>query len=332
MRVLALYLKEDIERTINGKKRIVKCMPGTDRAICKALKEKGHEVTKKAYDPEKSLKLEKKYDVIFNMCDGLEDDVDFIEFKVLKDIEKTGIPFTGNSFKTIKLCNDKRSIKKALVKNNILTPNYQEFKSSRQKLRKDLKFPLIVKPVCADAAVGIYSDSVVHNEKDLKKKVRRVLKVHEQPAALVEEYIEGRDLIIPVMGKEKLTVLDPSELKYLRSFKSKPKILSYAAKWHKKKSAYKDSITLTKNIEKRFSKSLLKKIKSTAANVYRATGCSGYATVDARVDEKENVFVIEINPNCWIGPASDTAITLKKNKGWKYSQLIDKLVKIALKK
>ena len=329
MRILALYLKEYIEKRVNGKKQVVACMPGSDRSVCKALETKGHKITRMPYDPENTLKVDKKYDVIFNMCDGLEDDNNFVEFKVLKDLEKTGIPFTGNTLKTVKLCNDKRNIKKALVKNNISTANFQIFKSHNQKLRSDLRFPLIVKPVCADAAVGIYADSVVKNEKDLREKIKRVLKAHKQPAALVEEYIDGRDLIIPVLGKKKITVLDPTELHYMRSFKNRPKILSYGAKWHKKKSIYKDCITFKKNVNKRFSKADLKKIRSTAAAVYKATGCSGYATVDARLDKKGNVFVIEINPNCWIGPKCDTAMSFKVMKGIDYPGMIDKIVRIA---
>ncbi|MBW3002090.1 ATP-grasp domain-containing protein [Candidatus Woesearchaeota archaeon] len=304
-------------------------MPGTDRSICQALELKGHKVTRLPYTPGKSIKLDKKYDVIFNLCDGLEDDLDFVEFQVLKDIEKTRIPFTGNSLNTIRLCNDKRKIKQVLLKKNILTPNFQVFKSDKQKLRSDMKFPLIIKPVCADAAVGIYADSVVNTEKQLRQRVKRVLVRHKQPAALVSEYIAGRDLTIPVMGNKKIKVLDPTELKYIRSFKNKPNILSYAAKWHKGRPVYKDSITLVKNAKKRFSKEEMKKIKFAAKATYAAVGCSGYATVDARLDEKGNVYVIEINPNCWIGPKSDTALTLQKNYNVDYPGMIDKIVKIA---
>jgi D-alanine-D-alanine ligase len=284
------------------------------------------------YVPGEPLRLDKKYDVVFNLCDGLEDDLDFVEFQVLRDIEKTSIPFTGNSLRTVKLCNDKRKIKQVLVKKGILTPNFQVFKSAEQKLRSDMKFPLIVKPVCADAAVGIYADSVVNNEKQLRQRVKRVLVRHNQPAALVSEYIEGRDLTIPVLGKKKVIVLDPTELKYLRSFRNKPNILSYAAKWHKGRPVYKDSITLVKNARNRFSKEELEKIKSVADATYRAVGCSGYATVDARLDKDGTVFVIEINPNCWIGPRSDTALSLKKNYGIGYPEMIDKIVRIAREK
>lgn len=332
MRVLALYLKEYVERKIRGRKHVVARMPATDSAICRALRLKGHKVSKLAYAPGDLFKLDKKYDVIFNLCDGLEDDIDFVEFKALKDIEKTRIPFTGNSLRAVKLCNDKRKIKQVLVKNRILTPNFQVFKSAEQKLRSDMKFPLIVKPVCADAAVGIYADSVVSNEKQLRQRIKRVLVRHKQPAALVSEYIEGRDLTIPVIGHKKVTVLDPTELKYLRSFKNKPNILSYAAKWHKGRPVYKDSITLVKNAKKRFSNEEMKNIKSVAAATYQAVGCSGYATVDARLDNAGNVFVIEINPNCWIGPRSDTALTLQKNYGIDYPGMIDKIVKIAIEK
>jgi len=330
MQILALYLKEYIEKRVNKKKQVIATMPGTDRSICKALELKGNKITRMPYDPEKSLKLDQEYDVIFNLCDGLEDDNNFVEFSALTAIEKTRIPFTGNNLKTIRLCNDKRNIKKTLVKNNIPTANFQIFKKPNQKLRSDMKFPLIVKPVCADAAVGIYADSVVKNEKDLKQKIKRVLKTHQQPAALVEEYIEGRDLIIPVMGKKKIKVLDPTELRYMRSYEKRPKILSYGAKWDKGKPIYKDCITLVKNPKKRFSKKDRKLINTIAKKVYKAVGCSGYATIDARLDKNGNIYVIEINPNCWIGPKSDTALTLEKNKNMTYPQMIDKIVKIAL--
>lgn len=331
MRVLALFLKEEVERTVKGKKRIVKCMPGTDRAICKALEQKGHSVTRMPYSPEKGLDVDKgDYDVVFNLCDGLEGDNGFVEFKALRDIERTGIPFTGNSLHTVRLCNDKRNIKHALVRAGIRTPNYQVLKSAGQKLRSDMRFPLIVKPVCADAAVGIYEDSVVYDVKNLRRCVKRVLVEHEQSAALVSEYIAGRDLVIPVLGKKKIEVLYPSELKYMRSFENKPKILSYGAKWHEGKPIYKDCITLIKNPEKRFTKDELALISSTARRVYRAVGCFGYATVDARLDKKGDVFVIEVNPNCWIGPKSDTALCLKKNYGLCFADMVDRIVKISL--
>ncbi|MBW3017652.1 ATP-grasp domain-containing protein, partial [Candidatus Woesearchaeota archaeon] len=238
----------------------------------------------------------------------------------------------GNNLSTIKLCNDKRKIKEVLVKNNILTPAYQVFKSPDEKLDPSVKFPVIVKPVCADAAVGIYADSVVHNDHDLKDRVRRVLEVHEQPAALVSEYIEGRDLTIPVMGNKNVKVLYPTELKYIRSYKNRPNILSYAAKWAKGKSIYKDCITFTKNPEKRFSRAELDLIDSVARKVYHAVGCTGYATVDARLDKDGNLFVIEINPNCWIGPKSDTALTLNVNYKIDFPGMIDKIVRIALER
>ena len=200
-----------------------------------------------------------------------------------------------------------------------------------EKIKKNLKFPLIVKPVCADAAVGIYADSVVKNEKQLSHNIKRVLERHEQPAAIVSEYIEGRDLTIPVLGKKKITVLYPTELNYIRSYKKRFHILSYSAKWAKKKPIYKDCIMLAKNAKKRFSRKDLALIQSTAKKVYKITGCTGYATVDARLRDGK-LHVIEINPNCWIGRGSDMAVTLKKNYGVDYKGFIDKIVRIGREK
>jgi len=330
MRILALYLKEEIETRINGRKKLIERIPASDLQVCKALEELGYFVEKMPYDSKKGLKLNKSYDLIFNLCDGLENDPEFIEFKVLKDIEKTGIPFTGNKLKAVMLCNDKRKIKKVLVRNGILTPRYQVFTSTKQMLSTFLKFPLMVKPACADGAVGIYADSVAHNEDSLKKNIKRIIEYHEQPA-LVEEYIDGRDLITPVIGKSELTVLNPAETRYLRSYKHRPKILSHSAKWDSGKPIYKDCITLVKNAEKRFTGQELKSIKSTAARVYKAMGCDGYATVDARLDKNGNLYIIEINPNCWIGKNSDTALAFKAD-GLDYNMLIARIIKTAMNK
>ncbi|MEM4263624.1 MAG: ATP-grasp domain-containing protein [Candidatus Woesearchaeota archaeon] len=330
MRILALYLKEEIKIKRKGREKFIERIPASDLQVCNALEELGYFVEKMPYDPEKGLRLNKRYDLIFNLCDGLEGDNNFIEFKVLKDIEKTRIPFTGNNLRTVMLCNDKRKIKKVLVKNRILTPKYQVFTSVKQKLNHSLKFPLMVKPVCADGAVGIYADSVVHDENSLRKNIKRVIERHNQPA-LVEEYINGRDLIIPVVGKNKIFVLNPAETKYLRSYNHRPKILSHSAKWDSGKQIYKDCITLVKNAEKRFTEHELKLIKSIAARVYKVMGCDGYATVDARLNKNGNLYVIEINPNCWIGKNSETALAFKA-KGIDYAGFISRIVKIAIEK
>jgi D-alanine-D-alanine ligase len=99
----------------------------------------------------------------------------------------------------------------------------------------------------------------------LRKNIKRIIEYHEQPA-LVEEYIEGRDLVIPVLGKKKITVLNPAETCYLRSYEHRPKILCHAAKWDSGKPIYKDCITLVKNAEKRFTKQEINCSKSIPSN------------------------------------------------------------------
>jgi len=301
MRVLALYLKEFEYKKVSGKYVRVDNISSTDRQVISAVQSLGHDVSTMEYDKSAVKSIKGKFDLILNLCDGLENDNDFQEISILKNIEKTCMPYTGNSSGVIASCCNKGVIKRTLLKNRVLTSQFQIVKSINQKV--NLAFPLIVKPSCTDGGVGISNKSVVYNPVQLKKQLKKCIKENSQPA-LVEEFIKGREFCVPVLGSR---VLPPVEIVFDKS-KSKgwPGILTYDAKWDKSSKSYKGSHVCVRNkISKDFSLELWNSIESAALGAFKAMKCSAYASVDIRVDENNRVFVIEINPNCWIGKSSD---------------------------
>lgn len=311
MKVLALYLPEET----GGKKEIAV----DDLIICFSAAEAGHDVVVKPYHA-RTLEQAKDFDVVLNLCDGFEQDNNFVEIRIAKHLEKHKLKFTGNHSETFKLCNNKAKTKKLLEQKNIPTPPFAVLSKVPKTLPDNLSFPVIVKPVKTDAAIGIHSDSVAYNIEQLKKNVKRVLKKHEQ-SALVEKYLEGPEYCVPVIGNKKPKALWPVRIKYRKKYYSaSPKILSYAAKWEKGKEFW--------GLRSRPSKKPMPKVQRLAEKTYKALGIRGYGTVDVRADLEGNLYVLEANPNCWIGPGSDTAKSAKA-MGLTHPKLINKILLLA---
>ncbi|MBW2968706.1 ATP-grasp domain-containing protein [Candidatus Woesearchaeota archaeon] len=329
MNILALYLKEVHYKKLGNKEVEVKKINFTDKRIVRTLRSLGHNVDWMEYEKNKLKSVKGKYDLVFNLADGLENDNDFQEINILKNIEKLKIPFTGNSSRAIKDCYDKSNIKRRLLKKGVKTPKFQVIKKKNQKIKASLNFPLMIKPLFTDGGVGIDDSSVVYNEKKCKKQINKCLKENNQPV-LVEEYVDGRDFCVPVIGEK---AFPPVECTFSeRVFKNRPKIMTYDVKWagEKNKDYHYTYFILRDKINRNYSKELSKKILSSAEKAFKIMGCSAYATVDIRVDKNNNIFVIEVNPNCWIDKYSDS-FKSAKSRGYSYPKFIEKIMKLSKK-
>lgn len=330
MRVLALYIKEIDYKKVGKKKVEVKKTNFTDKRIISVLRSLGHEVVPMEYDKSRLASVKGQFDLIFNLADGLENDNDFQEIPILKNIEKLKIPYTGNSSKAIKDCYDKSNIKRNLVKKGVRTPVFQVFKDYNQQLRGSLRFPLIIKPLFTDGGVGINDSSVVYDKKQFKKQLKKCISENKQPA-LAEEYVEGRDFCVPVLGG---MALPPVECTFSKTFfKNRPKIMTYDVKWagESHPDYHYTYFVLRDKVNRKFPESLNRAVKSAAEKTFKVMGCTAYATVDIRVNDKGEIFVIEINPNCWIDKYSDSA-KAAKSVGISYHEFINRIIKLSKKK
>jgi len=283
-----------------------------------------HEVTAVRVSLELLRKLkENSFDLVFNLCEGIDGFVGG-EALIPAYLDILRLPYTGSDSLTLGLCLDKLKTKFLLIANHIHTPRYQTFSSISQKRRSTLRFPLIVKPVREDASVGITVDSVVTSEHDLLNQVEFILKNYHQPA-LVEEYIDGRELNLAIIGNGAgAQVLPVSEILFSLP-QGCPKIVSYEAKWVVESDGYQKTrgvcpADLDSELEIRMRRIALK--------AYRLLGCRDYARVDFRL-KGERPYLLEVNPNPGINLDSGF-VRSAGTAGMSYEVLIRRILSEAL--
>ncbi|MBU2637782.1 MAG: ATP-grasp domain-containing protein [Nanoarchaeota archaeon] len=294
-----------------------------DKGIISEMKKSGHEITAMIYDKGKDINVS-DYDLVFNLCDGFDDMRD--EVIIPEMAKKANVPCTGNTAETILTSLSKLNIKNLLLKNNIPTPEFQVFETGEEELKMSLETPVIVKPEYGHASEGIEVDNVVFNEEDMRKMIKQVME-ENKCKALVERFIPSREFCIPMLGNSEPEALPMLEIDFPENLKEgKPKMLSYKAKWSKNSNLYKNTDSF---VAAKVDEELKKKIENAATGAFKALGCRGYATADVRVDENNNVYVIDVNPNCYIAGESDF-VKAAAVRGMDHSQLLVKMMELAL--
>lgn len=334
MRIAFIFNIRHSKPSLKNKKAIEEAefdSPETIRGIAKALKKLGHKVflieaNENAYLKLKRLK--KKIDFAFNIAEGYGIDR---EAQIPAILEMLKIPYLGSKPLTQAICLNKAKTKEILSFHKIPTPNFQVFETGNEKLRKDLKFPLIVKPNCEGSSKGIFQNSVVKNEKELRKKVKEVIKNLKQPA-LVEEFLEGREFTISLIGNNPVEVLPPVELNFSQLPKNFYPMDSYEVKWliDNPKSKIKTVICPAK-IEKK----LWEKIKDICLRTKKALEILDWCRIDLRLDKKGIPNILEVNqiPGIIPDPKENSRFPLAaRAAGYSYEEMLEKLIKTALKR
>lgn len=231
--------------------------------------------------------------VIFNLCEGAFG-VSAFEMHVAALLELCGARYTGSGPLTLGLALDKSLTKGILQSRGIMTPVHRVMDEPPARLDSQLKFPLIVKPVKEDASIGIDSGAVVNDVAGLKARVEFITSTFGQ-GALVEEYIDGREFNIAVLGNGKeARTLPPSEIEFVDFPKGAPRICCYEAKWVEESPFYKKTVPVC---PADVPAALSGELASVALRAYRAMGCRDYARVDLRLGKDNRINVIEVNPN-----------------------------------
>ena len=273
---------------------------------------------------------ENRPDIIFNLCESVDGDPTQ-EMNIAGLFELFKIPYTGSRAFSLGLALNKPLVKSLLSQNGIPTAKHFVTSSSANIHLNGHMFPMIVKPSREDASIGITNESVVSNEADLKRRIEYVLDEFKQPA-LVEEFIDGREINVSVVGNDKLITFPISEIDFTGLPDDYPKIISYNSKWMYKTVEFANTkaVCPAQNLTKQEETTIIE----TAKKVYRLLGAADYARVDMRV--KNGIpYVLELNPNPDIASdvPEDTGFTRSaKAHGWEYSYLIQQIIGFALKR
>jgi D-alanine-D-alanine ligase len=188
-----------------------------------------------------------------------------------------------------------------------------------------VRFPVIVKPVHEDGSLGVNSDSVCHDTARLARQVEYVHAVYKQDA-LVEEYLEGREFNVSIVGDRTPEVLAISEIDFGEMPEGEPRIVSYRAKWDEESRVYGGTrpicpAPLSRRIERR--------IQDVALRSYRIMNCRDYARIDLRTDSRGTPYVLEVNPNPDISPRAGFARAARA-AGLTYTDMILRICQAAM--
>ncbi len=285
----------------------------------------------------KSLNVNDNLDVLLNALQEYKPDVVFnfveifhgqpkLEMNVAGLFDLYGVPYTGAPPIALATCQNKLLAKKILIANGIQTPAFEIFPVVKTlKVTHNLNYPLIVKPLFEDASVGIENASVVHDLASLRKRIKHVHNEFKQPA-LVEEFIEGRELNVSVLGDKETVVLPISEIDFSTMPDHLENIVSYQAKWDSLHEAYHKTIPIC---PAKLPKKLLAKIEKIALKAFSVLHLRDYARVDMRLRADGEVFVLEANPNPDLSEGAGFMRSAEA-AGYPYEKALDKLIQLAL--
>jgi D-alanine-D-alanine ligase len=263
--------------------------------------------------------------IVFNLMEAFAGVTTFDQ-NVVSYLELLGLPYTGCNPRGLILARDKALSKTLLAYHRIRVPEFTVVRPGRRvALPKRLTFPLIVKSLFFEASTGISQASVVENHELL---ARRVTFIHEKlgTAAIVEQFIDGRELYVGVIGNERLDVLPPWEMSFAQMADNRWKIATERVKWstqyQKKHGIMTDRA--------RLDVATIERMQRIAKRAYRALDLSGYARIDVRMDEEERIYVLEANPNPNMAYGEDFSESAEAH-GVSYERLLDRLIALGLR-
>ncbi len=264
-------------------------------------------------------------DLVFNLIESYAGD-DTKEMHVGAFLDLLEIPYTGAGPHAVTLAQDKSIAKKMFAFHGIQSPYFATSYRGAIDHAHDISFPLIVKPTSEDGSIGIDAAAVVTSVKELMERVHYIQTEFDSPA-LIEEYIEGREIYAAILGNyENARALPLVELDLSKLPEGMAKIASMDVKFMKDTDAYK----LTKSaIAEGLDEETEAKLTETALKAYRAVKLRDYGRIDMRLSSKGEVYVIEANPNPWLSSGQEFAMAAKKS-GLSYTQMIGEIVDLAM--
>lgn len=265
-------------------------------------------------------------DVIFNLVEVFNDKT-YLEKNMAAVLEMLDIPYTGASSDNIFICNNKGLNKKLLSFHRIKTPRFYIFyRKLGVKLPRKLKLPFIIKPLAEEASRGISLASIVESEEAFFERVKFI---HDNMNmdAIVEEFIEGREIYVSVMGHKRLQIFSPREMNF-GELPEDARVATYKAKWDDQ---YREKWGIKSVFVNKMDDALEREIMDVCKRTYRALNIHSYIRFDMRISPEGKAYIIEANTNPCIARIDEFAQSASKD-GISYNQLIKKIVQLAFVK
>ena len=302
----------------------------TEYDVASTLRAMGHEVQVLGVHDDlgeiRRIATEWKPHIAFNLLEGF-DDITIFDMNVVSFLELLKMPYTGCNSRGLLLARDKSLSKKLLAYHRIAVPEFEVFRAGRPIRRpKRLPFPLIVKSLTQEASIGISQASVVDSDEKLKE---RVTFIHESigTAALVEQYIDGRELYVGILGNQSLQALPVWELFFTNMPADAKRIATDRVKWSVK---YQKKYGIGSGPAKDLPEADCEKIQHLCKRTFRALELSGFARIDLRLDETGKAWVLEANANPQIAKGEDFVDSAAK-VGLSYETVLQRILNLGMR-
>ncbi len=262
-------------------------------------------------------------EVVFNIAEGSNKRAREAQVPAICDL--LGIEHTGSDATCLAITLDKAITKKLLSQDGVLTPAYRLYQGGKG-VEPGLHFPVIVKPNHEGTSKGIGGKSVVSSQAELEQVAQELWKTYHEPV-LCEEYIEGRELTVGVLGNTTLRLLGPMEIVFLSDAGKYP-VYSFEAK----------NLPITQNnifkldCPAVLGKEMDRKIAAFARKVFRSLGCRDVARIDFKIDAKGGIYFLEINPLPGLTPSFSDLVVMAERSGMEFEGLITRILTPALQR
>jgi D-alanine-D-alanine ligase len=297
-------------------------MDVTVNAIETALQEKGHRVTliPAGLDLLQRLSAMHDLDIIFNVSTGITKKSQ--QAHVVAMLEMMDIPFVGSGLSAHILGLHKQITKRLFITEGIPTPRFQVFYTGDEPFDAALRFPLIIKPEHEGSSIGITKDSVVHDEAALRKQVKQLIQNYQQ-AALVEEFIKGREFTMGILGNHDPELFPIEEIIFDHRDTENLGAMTLDIKTR-------DAIIPKAPAD--LDETIAEKMRDYAVKAFRVLGCRDFARLDIRLDESGTPYFLEVNTLPGMQPDYSEFPRMSVAAGYSYPDLVEKLIKTALQR
>ena len=263
-------------------------------------------------------------DLVFNLAESFAG-VDTADVNIASYLELIGKHYTGAGVHGLMYAQDKAVAKKIFAFHGIHTPVFARVHRGRLDFSHDLDFPVIVKPAREDGSIGIEFNAVVNSIRELMERIDWLHQHFDSPV-LIEEYVEGREMYVGILGNDNAEALPVVELDLTKLPEGTPRIASAEVKWAKGTRAYRDTKSV---IAENLDEDTTARLQNTALAAYQALELRDYGRVDMRLQPDGRVAVIEVNPNPWLTSRAEMAMAARK-AGRTYARLIEEIVELAM--
>ena len=264
--------------------------------------------------------------IAFNLLEAFHE-VGTFDQNVVSYLELLRLSYSGCNPRGMFLARDKALSKKLMQYHRLPVPDFLMIPRGRKpRLPRKLTFPLIVKSLTQEASIGISQASVVEDEAKLRERVQFI---HESIStdAIVEQYVEGRELYCGVLGNQRAQVLPVWEMTFAKMPEGQHRIATERVKWNAK---YQEKVGIATGEAKDLPEGIADRVQHVSKRVFKVLELSGYARIDLRLDSQGQIHVLEANPNPQIARSEDFAESAK-HAGMTYPALLQRILTTGLR-